>query len=245
MIDPRTSVVKKRLKKVKRIIVVSSGKGGVGKSVFSSVVALLFAERGLKTGLLDLDFQGSSDHIILGENVSLPEESEGIRPLRLSSGIDFVSFSLFTGESPLPLRGKDTTNAILELLAVTIWNELDFLIVDLPPGIGEEILDIIRFIQRKEFIIVSSSSLVSVQVVERLVNLLQGMNLLITGIVENMAMDSVHHVSDMSEKHGLPLLCTIPYFPELESQIGDSKRLLAGNFAKYLDAVVKKIFTTK
>ncbi|NOY10118.1 MAG: ATP-binding protein [Spirochaetes bacterium] len=245
MIDPRTSVVEKRLKNVKRIIVVSSGKGGVGKSVFSSVAALLSAEKGLKTGLLDLDFQGSSDHIILGEKVSLPEESEGICPLRLSSGIDFVSFSLFTGESPLPLRGKDTTNAILELLAVTIWKELDFLIVDLPPGIGEEILDIIRFIQRKEFIIVSSSSLVSVQVVERLVNLLQSMNLPVTGIVENMAMDSVHHVSDMSEKYGLPLLGTIPYFPELESEIGDSKKLLKGNFAKYLNAVVKNMFKTK
>ena len=166
MIDPRVSVIEKRLKDVNRILVVSSGKGGVGKSVFSSSAALALNVLGYKTGLLDLDFQGSSDHIILGEGVSFPEESMGIRPFKLSNGIDFVSFSLFTGESALPLRGVDTTNAILELLAVTIWDELDFLIVDLPPGIGEEVLDIIRLIKQLEFILISSSSLISVKVVK-------------------------------------------------------------------------------
>ena len=241
MIDPRISVVDKRLKDVKRIFVVSSGKGGVGKSVFSSSAALVLKMLGYKTGLLDLDFQGSSDHIILGEEVSFPEESKGICPFRLSSGIDFVSFSLFTGESALQLRGIDTTNAILELLAITLWGEIDFLIVDLPPGIGEEVLDIIRLINRLEFIIISSSSLVSVKVVKRLVSLLKSMNIAIDGIVENMAVDSFNYVTSMAHEYGLNYLGSIPFISKLEDEIGSWKKLKNGLFTEYVSSVIKQI----
>lgn len=241
MIDPRISVVDKRLKKVKRIFVVSSSKGGVGKSVFSSSAALALKMLGYKTGLLDLDFQGSSDHIILGEEVSFPEEFEGIRPFRLSSGIDFISFSLFTGESALPLRGTDTTNAILELLAITVWGELDFLIVDLPPGIGEEVLDIIRLIKRLEFILISSSSLVSVKVVKRLASLLKSMNIAIDGVVENMAVDSSKSVTSMAHEYGLNYLGSIPFISNLEDEIGNWKKLKNGLFTEYVSSVVEQI----
>ncbi|MCD6120930.1 MAG: P-loop NTPase [Spirochaetales bacterium] len=241
MIDPRFSVVERRLKDVNRILVVSSGKGGVGKSVFSSSAALALKMLGYKTGLLDLDFQGSSDHIILGEGVSFPEESGGIRPFKLSSGIAFISFSLFTGESALPLRGVDTTNAILELLAITVWGELDFLIIDLPPGIGEEVLDIIRLIKRLEFILISSSSLISVKVVKRLAAILKNINVCIEGVVENMASDSSNYVTDMAHEYGLNYLGSIPFVSQLESEIGNWKKLKDGVFAGCVSSVIKRI----
>ena len=99
MIDPRLDVIDKRLEPVKRIVAVSSAKGGVGKSVCAALSALAFRESGYRTGLLDLDFQGASAHLLLDVELDFPEEESGIKPLRASSSVDFMSFAAFSRAS--------------------------------------------------------------------------------------------------------------------------------------------------
>ena len=132
--EVRTSVIEKRLKNIKRIISVASGKGGVGKSLVASSLALSLSKRGYKVGLLDLDLYGPSSHIILGvDDYGFPEEEKGIIPPKIS-GINFMSIVYFTEDKPSPFRGIDISNIIIELLAITQWGELDYLIIDMPPG---------------------------------------------------------------------------------------------------------------
>ncbi len=241
-IDPRISVIEKRLNGIKRIIAFSSAKGGVGKSVCSSVGALILANRGYKVGLLDLDFQGSSDYLILGETIHLPSEKHGIIPLKLESGINFMSFSVFSGNNPVTFRGNDATNALIELLSVIIWEELDYLIIDMPPGMGEQILDIMRFVKKVEFLLISTGSLVSLGVVERLIRLLTEQKRKIVGIVENMARGaSDSNVKRLAETFEIDFLGSISFDPSLEISLGKSNLLLSSAFANDLERIVNSM----
>lgn len=253
MIDPRTAVIEKRLSGIKRILVFASGKGGVGKSLCSAVTALIQAKKGFRTGLLDLDLQGASAHLILDADLSFPEESHGILPLKAAFDLNFMSIASFTGDEPVPLRGSDISNAIIELLTVTIWGELDFLIVDMPPGIGDEALDLVRFMGRSESIIISSPSFVSAGVVKRQLSVFLELNMPILGVVENMSsncnesslMSSVsrNHVKEMCKEGAVPFLGAIPFSPALESELGFPARLIAGDFGKSLENILSPFLT--
>ncbi len=235
MIDPRYALVDKRLRAVQRVLAFCSGKGGVGKSVCSSVAGLILARHGYRVGLLDLDFQGSSAHIFLGAELALPEETRGIKPLLLDCGLRLMSFAAFTGERAVPLRGTDVSNAFLELLAITVWDDLEFLVIDMPPGIGDEVLDVMRLIGRSEYVVVSGSSKVSALVVERLILLLREMKTNLAGVVENMIVDpAACHVHDMAARLKVPLLGRIRYHPQLEALIGHPDQLVQSQFAAEL-----------
>ena len=147
MVDPRSSVIDSRLKSVNRVIAVSSGKGGVGKSMVATALALTLAQRGLKIGLFDLDFTSPSTHLIMGVEKVLPKEEKGIIP-PIVNNLAYMSLVYYSGEFATPLRGEDTSNVLIELLSVTKWGELDFLIIDMPPGIGDAVLDLIKLIKK-------------------------------------------------------------------------------------------------
>ena len=159
MVDPRTSVINERLSRINRIIAVSSGKGGVGKSMVATTLALTLAHNGCKVGLFDLDFTSPSTHVILGAENVQPKEEKGLIPPTVH-GLEYMSLVYFVGDNPAPLRGADVSNALIELLSVTQWGALDFLVIDMPPGIGDAVLDLVRLIKRIEFLIVTTPSLV-------------------------------------------------------------------------------------
>ncbi|MEM2192619.1 MAG: P-loop NTPase, partial [Candidatus Hadarchaeales archaeon] len=115
--DPRPLAAERMLSGVKRILCIGSGKGGVGKSLVTSLTALLMKKRGAKVGLLDLDLHGPSLSTILGENRAVVREDRGLLPQRVA-GIQLMSILPFVGSNPSFLRGYDVSNAVLELLSV-------------------------------------------------------------------------------------------------------------------------------
>jgi ATP-binding protein involved in chromosome partitioning len=239
--DVRISVIEKRLSKVKRIISIASGKGGVGKSLIASSLALSLSKKGYKIGLLDLDLYGPSSHIILGiKDFSFPEEERGILPHDVS-GIKFMSIVYFTEDKPAPLRGMDITNIIIELLAITQWGELDYLIIDMPPGIGDETLDVIHLIKKSEFLVVSIPSTVAIAAVTKLLNILKELKLLIIGILENMKMNESSFVEEKISEINLNYLGSINYDFELEGAIGKPEKILQTKFMKELNILIDKI----
>ena len=239
--EARISVIEKRLKDIKQIISVASGKGGVGKSLVASSLALNLAKKGNKVGLLDLDLYGPSSHIILGlENYDFPEEEKGIIPPKID-GINFMSIVYFTEDKPSAFRGVDISNIIIELLAITQWGELDYLIIDMPPGIGDETLDIIRFVKKSKYLVVSTPSKVSLGAVNKLLQILKELKLPVIGVIENMKMGESDFVKDTISKMNLPYLNSISFDQNLEEAIGNPDNLVKTNFMKDLEKIVDKI----
>ncbi len=239
MIDPRTSVINQRLSKVKRIVAVSSGKGGVGKSLVATTLALTLAREGCRVGLFDLDFTSPSTHIILDAKLTVPKEDKGIIPPTVH-GLEYMSLVYFSGENPAPLRGADVSNALIELLSVTQWGSLDFLVIDMPPGIGDIILDLLRLISRVEFLIVTTSSLLAFETVKKQVALLCEQKAPVIGVVENMKQTQNGNVKAETEKLGLKYLAEISFDSRVEDAIGDEKKLLDTSIGKAIKIVVER-----
>ncbi len=225
MSDPRPSVVSKRLALVKNIVAFCSAKGGVGKTLCTVVSGLVLEASGLRCGILDLDTQGASAHVILGVPLRFPDEDKGIVPLPVTRNLSLMGAAPFSGERGLPLRGPEVSDAILELLAVTRWGALDFLLIDMPPGIGEEILDIARLVPRLQALIVSTPSAVSVLVVERLLSVLKEIGVAVPGVIANMVADSADSVASLARRHGVPFIGQVPFEPGIEGAIGNPERL--------------------
>jgi len=237
--EARIDIIEKRLSNIKRIISVASGKGGVGKSLVASTLALNLSKKGLKVGLLDLDLYGPSSHIILGvKDYNFPDEEKGIIPPKVD-GINFISIVYYTEDKPSPFRGIDISNIIIEILAITQWGELDYLIIDMPPGIGDETLDLIRLVKRSEFLIVTTPSIVSMGAVNKLLKILKELNLTIIGIIENMKMKKSTLVKDSVLKLDLKYLGAITFDHEIEVAIGHTDRLLKSDFMKDFDTLIK------
>jgi len=239
MIDPRIKAIEARLEEVKRIIPVVSGKGGVGKSLISTTLALVLSEKGYKVGLLDLDFHGASDHVILGlEPKELPEEDRGIIPPEVH-GIRFMSIVFYSEDKPTPLRGQEISDALIELLAITRWEELDFLIIDMPPGMGDQFLDVLRFLKKGEFLVVATPSKLAVNVVRKLLELLQGLKII--GIIENMKLNDERDIQKLAEEFGVPYLAGIPLYKDLDAKIGNVEELLNSEFAEKVREIAEKL----
>jgi ATP-binding protein involved in chromosome partitioning len=237
MVDPRTSVINERLKHINRIIAVSSGKGGVGKSLVATTLALTLARKGCKVGLFDLDFTSPSTHIILGVKDAQPKEEKGIVP-PIVKGLEYMSLIYYCGDNVAPLRGADVSNALIELLAVTRWSQLGFLVIDMPPGIGDAMLDLIRLVERAEFLIVTTPSRLAFETVKKQLSLLHELKVPVIGVVENMKMNTARNIQQQTEKLGVTFLGGIPYDMEVEEAIGDETRLLRTTLAQKIKEMV-------
>jgi len=235
--DPRLNIVEERLKGIKRLIAVSGGKGGIGKSSIASALTLILSKSGFKVGLLDLDFWGPSTHIILGIDDIFPKEEKGIIPPEIY-GIKFMSIIYYVGDEPFPLRGVDISNATIELLAITQWGSLDFLIIDMPPGMGDATLDIIRLMKKAEFLIVTTQSKVTLETVKKILRMLKELEISILGIIENMKITDFSSVKDQLKVFAVPFLGEIDFDKNLESSIGNTDKLLKTDFAQNLRKIV-------
>jgi ATP-binding protein involved in chromosome partitioning len=231
VIDPRPGAVAARLAGVRNIIPISGGKGGVGKSVISACLALTLREAGRTVGLLDLDFTSPTIHVLLGmEEGTFPKEDRGILPPEVH-GIRFMTMAYYCGSRPAPLRGDDFTNAMIELLAITRWEEMDYLIVDMPPGITDAALDAIRLLKDARTVLVATPSRLACETLRRLTKLLQEIPVGIVGVVENMARRQDPLVRREAAAMGVPFLGSIGFEDGLEEALGDPRRLLKTDVA--------------
>ena len=240
MVDPRTSIINERMREISRIIAVSSGKGGVGKSLVSATLALTLAKKGYEVGLFDLDFTSPSTHIILGIEGLQPKEEKGVVP-PIVHGIKYMSIIYYSGEHATPLRGADVSNALIELLSITRWDTLDFLVIDMPPGIGDATLDLIRLIKNIEFLIVTTPSQLAFETVRKLVSLLKELKIPVIGVVENMKMNKSDAIQEQTRKLGVRFLAESSYDPEVEEAIGDTNKLQNTSLAKKMEEVAPQI----
>jgi len=243
MVDPRISIITERMRGIKRIIAVSSGKGGVGKSLVATTLALILAKKGLKVGLFDSDFTSPSTHIILGIEGIKPKEEKGIVP-PIVHGIEYMSIIYYSGERASPLRGADVSNALIELLSITRWGKLDFLVIDMPPGIGDATLDLIRLIRNIEFLIVTTSSQLAFETVRKLIDLLKELKIPVIGIIENMKRTDSKSIQQQTRKLAVKFLEEIPYDQELEETIGNTNKLLNTKFAKKINNIQESLSAT-
>jgi ATP-binding protein involved in chromosome partitioning len=238
--EARVSVIDKRLKNIKRIISVASGKGGVGKSLIASMLALHLSKKGHNIGLLDLDLYGPSSHIILGVKDVFPEEEKGIIPPDVH-GIRFMSIVYYTEDKPSPFRGIDISNIIIELLAITQWGSLDYLVIDMPPGMGDETLDVIRLVKNSEFLVVTTPSKVAFGAVNKLLKILKELKIPTIGVIENMTMTKSPFIRSEICQMNLPFLGSISFDKNLEDSIRKPDKLLETDFMKDLDKILEGI----
>jgi len=186
-----TELIKENLFHVKHIIIVGSGKGGVGKSTVSANLAYTLAMDGNSVGILDADLNGPSLGKmtgIEGERVG-PSINEKIQPIK-KNGVKIISMSSFIDnpDNPVIWRGPMKGSVIRQFLGEVEWGELDYLVIDLPPGTGDEALTVAQSIPRADgIVIVTTPQDVALLDSRKAINFAKSLNLPVIGIIENMS----------------------------------------------------------
>lgn len=238
--DPRVLVIPRRLSDVKRIIAFMSNKGGVGKTVLATLSALILSDKGFKTGLLDLDFTNPSSHVVLGvdpKDLTIVEE-RGLIPPRINN-VYFMTISAFTKDKAAPLRGSAVDNVFAEILSVTRWGVLDYLIIDTPPGFNDEHLDLIDFIERLEVVVLSTPSVLSVRSITKIIDVLLGSGVKLLGLIENMS-DKPTLAKTCSELK-IRYLGYIEFDPSLEHSLGNPPLLRETKVWRRLSSILEGV----
>ena len=214
------------LSKVKNIIAVSSCKGGVGKSTIAAGLARALSQKGLKVGLLDADIHGPSIPTLF----NLPSVDVRINEFKMAvpvevEGLKLMSFGFLLGDAPAVMRGPMLANYIQQLLFKTDWAELDYLIIDMPPGTGDVQLTITQSIRLTGAVIVTTRQTLSLVDVARGILMFEKVKVSILGIIENMASfvcDSCHKKhylfgdnQTVEKRFGVKTLVEIPIVPNL------------------------------
>ena len=222
--------LKDRMGKIRHKIAVISGKGGVGKSTVTVNLAVAFAQKGNKVGILDADLHGPSVPRLLGlEGQRVKTGPPGAFPVDGPLGIKVMSIDFFLPEeAPTIWRGPLKMKAISQFLSDIVWGELDFLFIDLPPGTGDEPLSIAQLLPEMDgVVIVTMPSELSSAVVKRAITFAERLNMPIIGVVENMSGFVCPHCGQkteifrsgggkrMAEEAGVPFLGSIPIDPKV------------------------------
>ena len=181
---------------VSHVIAVGSGKGGVGKTTVSVNLAVALARLGLRVGLIDADIYGPNVPMMLGVNRQPNVVGENrIEPI-LAHGVRFISVGLISpGDKPMVMRGPMLHQIIRQFLQQVEWGELDYLIVDLPPGTGDVVISLVQTVPLTGAVVVSTPSDVALQDARKALEMFAQVNVEVLGIVENMSHFTCPHCS--------------------------------------------------
>lgn len=223
--------IEEKLKQVNKKIAVMSGKGGVGKSTVTALLAIHLARKGNRVAILDTDFLGPSIPKLFGlDSVNVGFTERGIEPpITKKYGIRVLSIQFLLPDSSTPViwRGPMIAGVMKDLLGKTDWGELDYLLFDLPPGTGDAPLTLMQTVKLDGVVMVASPTELTSLIVEKALNMAKMMNTEVSGIVENMSYFRCPHCGEIShifgkdkakglaEKYGLRVLAEIPIDPEL------------------------------
>lgn len=214
----------KPLGEVKNVVAVASGKGGVGKSTTAANLALAWASQGAKVGLLDADIYGPSQPLMMGLTGRKPVSADGkhLTPLR-AHGVEVMSIGfLIDQEQPMAWRGPMVTQALTQLLGETTWGELDYLVVDMPPGTGDIQLTLAQRVPVSGAIIVTTPQDIALLDARKGLKMFEKVDVRVLGVVENMSVHicsqcgHVEHIfgsgggARMAEQYGVQLLGELP-----------------------------------
>ena len=175
---------------IKKVIAVMSGKGGVGKSSMTSLIATSLNEQGYKVGIMDADITGPSIPKIFGVNsMRAMSDGESIEPVTTEKGIKIISLNLLIDkeDSPVVWRGPLIANAVKQFFTEVNWGDLDYLVIDLPPGTGDVSITLMQSIPVDGIVVVSSPQDLVKLIVKKSVNMAEMMNIPVLGLIENMS----------------------------------------------------------
>ncbi len=238
---------------VRHIIGVVSGKGGVGKSIVTCMLAVLLQRKGYKVGILDADITGPSVPKAFGVKGEVFGDENGMIPPRSKTGIDIMSVNLMLEDERRPVvwRGPVIAGTVKQFWTDTIWNDVDVLLVDCPPGTGDVPLTVFQSLPLDGIVIVSSPQELVSMIVGKAANMAKMMNIPVLGLVENMSYalcpdcgkrinvfgDS--HIDEIAEDFGYDLLAQIPLDSRLAALCDRGMIELMEN--DYLDTAVEVI----
>ncbi len=214
---------------VKHVVAVMSGKGGVGKSLVTGLLACGLARKGFQVGVLDADITGPSIPMLFGMHGPPEPGPVGIRPLQSGSGVKVMSmnFLLEAEDRAVIWRGPLIGRAITQLWGDVMWGDLDYLLVDLPPGTSDASLTTMQSLPVEGIIMVTTPQSLASMIVRKAVNMAQALNTPILGVVENMAyficpdtgkrhlIFGESHAGEVAMAAGAPVIAQLPIHPEV------------------------------
>ena len=214
---------------IKKVIGVVSGKGGVGKSLVTSLLAVTMRRNGFNTAVLDADITGPSIPQIFGLHTTAMGDERGILPVETVTGIKTMSINLMMEDEtdPVVWRGPVIGGAVKQFWTDVVWGDVDFMFVDMPPGTGDVPLTVFQSLPVDGILIVTSPQELVGMIVEKAVHMAQMMNVPVLGIVENMAyfecdqcgkrhyIFGESHLDTIAERNGIPVTARIPLDPAL------------------------------
>ena len=246
------------LSDIKHVVGIVSGKGGVGKSLVTSMLAVLLQREGYKVGILDADITGPSIPKAFGmHNVEVFGDENGMIPPRTKTGIDMISVNLLLGNDetkPVIWRGSMIAGTVQQFWKETIW-DVDVLLVDCPPGTGDVPLTVFQSLPLDGVVIVSSPQDLVSMIVSKAANMAKMMNVPVLGLVENMSyikcpdcgkkikVFGESHIEEVAEKFGYDLLARIPMDSKLAALVDRGMIELMENdyMDKAAQAVIEKL----
>ena len=219
------------LSNIKKVIGIVSGKGGVGKSLVTSMLAVTMNRKGFKTAILDADVTGPSIPKAFGINGKAPGNHMGLYPIKSTTGIKIMSINLLLENvtDPVVWRGPLIAGAVKQFWTDVIWGDVDYMFIDMPPGTGDVPLTVFQSIKIDGIIIVTSPQELVSMIVTKALKMAQIMNIPIIGLVENMAYfkcpdcdkeykifgDS--HIDEIARQQNVDILASMPIDPKLAS----------------------------
>lgn len=222
---------------IKHVIGVVSGKGGVGKSLVTSLIASELAKRGNRVAILDADVTGPSIPKSFGIHGHLLADQDGIYPAESESGIKVMSVNLMLPEEDMPVawRGPVITGILRQFWQETNWGEIDYMLIDMPPGTSDVFLTVFQSFPVDGIITVSAPQELVAMIVGKAVNLAHNLNVPVVGLVENMAYfkcddcGKEHHIFGepqgpaVAEKYKIPAVATLPIDPKFAKLVDEGK----------------------
>ncbi len=245
------------INRVKHVIAVMSGKGGVGKSLVTALTAIILSRQGLSVGILDADITGPSIPKMFGLSMRPRGSESGILPVISANGIEVISINLFLpgDDEAVIWRGPLIGKAITQFWEDVLWGSLDYLIVDLPPGTADAPLTVLQVLPVSGAIVVFTPQDLTAMIVKKAVKMAQQMDKKVLGVVENMSFLYIPELikqidifgksrgDEMSKAAGAPLLARIPLDPKLAALCdeGHIERYDGEILKTYSEALLKAI----